>query len=294
MSELDAAALHPALREKGLGRHYFAESAAVRADLAGELVQHLRAENFVPYLVNNTTSGVLATLLAAAMAGRSVGALGAADQHYPAYADILPHTPTPDWQFRTHVSPLTGVTDPLDGETVQVVDAAQSLGTTLTGGLLRAADVAIAPLHKHLGLTTGLGLVLVRRDRDELAQVHATLRVAESGAQSLQLLRTAHASVLARAGRVYNVAEVIADEDLAAWCDDQGLRLLARGRGVPFACLTTNDGTAVTERVSAKDGRHFRSHNVVRFSFCRDGSASDAPIDCTDEFRDSVTKALAR
>jgi hypothetical protein len=295
VSRLDAAALHPRLQPAGAGKHYFAEAAGLRSDVARRLAGELGADGFVPFLLHNTTSGLLAALFAAARAGRTVHVAAPEDQHYPPYLAVLADAPAPgDWQFRTHVSPVTAAVDPLEGGQVRIVDAAQSLGTGLTPSLWQRADVVLAPLHKHLGLVVGLGLALVRENRAELDVVRAVLDVAQSGAQSLELLRAARRAVADADGRVFNVANVTADEKLDRWCRDRGLRLVSRGTGVPFACLTTTDGEPVTARLAPTCWRHFRSHNIARFSFHRPGSIGEPGIDCTAELRAAIDDAVQR
>jgi hypothetical protein len=153
---------------------------------------------------------------------------------------------------------------------------------------LRSADVVIAPLHKHMGLAVGLGLVLVR---DELGPLHEVLDVAQSGAQSLTLLRIARDAALRADGRIFNRATVNADEPLEQWCAGHGLRLLTRATGVPFACFTTTGGAPVTDRLAPGGWRHNHAHNVARFSFYQRGSADDGAIDHTAELRAAVLAA---
>jgi hypothetical protein len=289
MSQLDPAALHPRLHPTDARPHYFAAAARLRAAAAGSLVEALGASAFTPYLLHNTTSGVVTVLLAAARSGRVVVTRGPAEQHYPAYQRLLPPDRLgADWEFRTHVSPMTGVVDSLAGEGVQIVDAAQSLGTLLTPALLQAADIVIAPLHKHLGLVVGLGIVLVRRDHHELSTVHELLRVTESGAQALGLLRELDQALAEAGGAVFNRAEIILDHELRAWCAERGLRLLGSGRGVPFACVTSADGSPLVKRFHLDGWRYFAEANVARFSLHRPGRAGESPVDCTAEFRVAI------
>jgi hypothetical protein len=294
MGTLDAAALHPRLQPPGLTRHHFAEAAALRARVTDRLRQELHAPDFTPYLVHNTTSGLLAVLFAAGALGRTVRTCGPDDQHYPAYAGILPRGggPEAEWQLRTHVSPLAGTVDDLAGDGVLIVDAAQSLGTALTSAALSRGDVVLAPLHKHLGLAVGLGLALVRNGRPELEHVHRVLGVAESGAQSLDLLRTADRALQEAEGRIFNRAVIDVADGLRAWCAQHGMRLLNRGHGVPFACVTTADGSPVTERLAPSGWRHFRTENIARFAFHSPGLADDPPADHTASFQDALTRAL--
>ncbi|MEV7192289.1 DUF6024 family protein [Streptomyces sp. NPDC093510] len=293
MGAFDAAALHPGLQLPSRAQHHFAEAVSLRASIADRLRQELRAPNFTPYLVHNTTSGLLTALFAAGASGRTVRTCGPDHQHYPAYAGILPHGgPEAEWELRTHVSPLAGTVDELAGDSIKIVDAAQSLGTTLTSAALTHGDVVLAPLHKHLGLAVGLGLALVRTDPPALELVHRVFGVAESGAQSLDLLRAAEQALQDAEGRIFNRAVIDVDDALRAWCARHGMRLLNRGRGAPFACVTTTDGSAVSERLAPSGWRHFRAENIARFAFHCRGLVDDPPADHTTAFQEALTRAL--
>ncbi|MFI6067060.1 DUF6024 family protein [Micromonospora sp. NPDC051227] len=295
MSALDAAALHPALEETDGDRHYFAAAARLRRTATETLVRDLGADRFIGYLTHNTTAGLLAVWWAATRAGHRIGSRGLGSQHYPPYAAILPADDSEaTWEFRTHVSPVTGAVDPLGGGASRtvLVDAAQSLGTCLTASLLGAADVVVAPTHKHLGLCVGAGIVLVRREVPQLEPVHAALAIAESGAQSLDQLRRLTAALTAADGRVFNRVRFELDDGLRSWCAGHGLRPLGTAGGVPFVCLTTIDGSPLTERMSLRGWRHMADANAARFSHHIPGRAGDAPVDHTAAFRAAVGRAL--
>jgi hypothetical protein len=295
VSELDAAALHPALQDSGDERlHCFAVAAELRRTAKTRLLKDLGADRFSGYLTHNTTAGLLAVWWAAARAGHEVSTRGPQTQHYPAYADILPRgSAEARWEFRTHVSPVTGAVDPLTGDEGRtiVADAAQSLGTCLTETLLDAADVIVAPTHKHLGLCLGGGIVLVRQGVARLEQVHAVLAVAEAGAQSLDHLRRLASALSTADGWVFNRAQFVVDDDLRSWCAKRGLRPLGNGTGVPFVCVTTVDGGPIGERMALNGWRHMAAANVARFSRHLPGRAHDTPVDYTDEFRRAVEQA---
>ncbi|WP_104087697.1 DUF6024 family protein [Cryobacterium sp. N19] len=295
MCALDAAALHPDLQVSTGHGHYYAQAAELRSTITCALVRDLGAGDFRPYLLHNSTSALMAVLFAATNAGRSINTEGPIEQHYSPYNFLLPRAgPLADWELRTHVSPVTAVVDELGGRSIRIVDAAQSLGTVLTPALLTGSDVAIAPLHKHLGLVVGLGLVLVRRDVPDLEPVHRVLRVAESGAQSIELLRRAASAIKNLDGRIANLAQVNVSPELSAWCLDRGLRPLASGPGAPYVCLTTTDGIPVADRLAPTGWRHFREFNTARFSFVRRGRPGEAAVDHVLEFRIAVNRALGR
>ncbi|MEV6521260.1 DUF6024 family protein [Longispora sp. NPDC051575] len=289
---LDAASLHPWLQPTGMDRHYFAEAARLRAEIAGLLVRDLGAGAFVPYLVQNATAGLTAVLWAAARAGRQVHVPGPAAQHHPDLHRLLPWSaPAHGWSFRTHVSPLTGHTDPLPDAPVRIVDASQSLGTTLTGAALRGGDVLLAPLHLHLGLAVGVGLVLVRREHPELDPVHAVLAGAEADAQSLAPLRQVARNLSAARGSIVNRAEIRVDERLRAWGTRRGLSISGSPSGVPFACVSTVDGTPVADRIDLAGWWHHRDTDTARFAVQTTGLLCDGPVDRTDAFTAALGEA---
>ena len=78
------------------------------------------------------------------------------------------------------------------GATASVVNGAQSLGTSLTEELVSSGTVVIAPLHKHLALAPGLGVVILDAvTGQQLPSIASFLSLTEGGCPSLDLLEHA-------------------------------------------------------------------------------------------------------
>ena len=305
---LDVAALHPRLQLPGSQSNYFAAAEKLRISASTILIQAFRAEQFTPYLLHNTSSGLVSVLFAAMRAGQPIALHGPQNQHYPPYLPLFTSAPPhANWRMHTHVSPLTGAIDPLadagegsvdgvDGlqsvHSVRIVDAAQSFATGLMPALLARADIIIAPLHKHIGLIAGLGMVWVRHGKPGLQAVHEVLRIAESGVQSMHLLTQLNLALAQAGGQLSNRAQIIIDQELCAWCGAHGLLLHGSGQGVPFACVTTTDGKPISERLRPGKWRHLDKANVARFAFYCQGYPDDAPIDCSSQFCEHIQAAL--
>jgi hypothetical protein len=307
---LDPAALHPRLKKElassagqNKGEHYFKSCARLR-ERAKALLRAAFGIEHELFLLGNTTSALFAALLALERAGAQVVCRGEPWQHYPSYHALFlrPQTPKADgarWAFATHVSPLTGRVDALSTATGEhlLVDAAQSFGTNLTAELLLRADIFIAPLHKHVGLAVGQGVLGLRRDVPDHERLRALLLVAESGASHRGLLEQLLSAIEAADGRLYNKACISVDArlQLQALCDGAGLAILGEADSTaPFVCFTAKTGRPLATLLDPRraHARYFRPENIVRFSFCHMARREEPAIDCSAELFEKLGGAL--
>jgi hypothetical protein len=291
---LDISALHPDLRA-GAGSSYFKECRKLRTATKDELAEALDISEHDLFLLPSTSSALATLLFAACQANMGCELSGPPNQHYPPFLSFFTKPVSADHAslvFRTHVSPLTGRVDPLSGPEPNIVDGAQSLGTCLTGALLLGSEIAVAPLHKHLGLAVGLAAVLVRKSSSLSDAFCPALRVVEAGAQSISGLRDARRRLLASQGAIFNKATLSIDASVRTSCTSLGLSLLGSS-GPPFACVTTLDGSDIAERLRPGSWRHLKEANAARFSFDHRDRAQASPIDRTDALMDAL-HTLAR
>ncbi|WNG17750.1 DUF6024 family protein [Cystobacter fuscus] len=297
---LDAAALHPQLKhalapqvEQVQAAHYFQACASLREDVKAGLRKALGLEHEL-FVLHNTTSGLLSALLALARMGLRMTRRGERRQHYPPYLPLLPEANTdaltegPRVTFVTHVSPLTGRVETLEKAPGEVlwVDAAQSLGTNLTEEMSRQADLFIAPLHKHVGLAVGAGLVGLRRGIPGEEELRAIFSLAEGGSAHVGLLKALLDALRSAQGLVYNKARLSLDERFQSLCTEA--RLMPLGSlesGVPFVCLTSSNGQPLEKLVNPKKAhaRYFKAENILRLSFCHMARRQDPPVDFSEE-----------
>jgi hypothetical protein len=250
----------------------------------------LQADGFDLYMLPSTSSALATILLAASQAGLECARSGPDRQHYPPFLPFFSDTAktgAPTLTFHTHVSPTTGRVDEIATSEVAIVDGAQSLGTCLTEALLGNAEVALAPLHKHLGLGVGIAIVMVRSASPLADAFGRTLGTVEAGAQSLCVLSDARRRLSESGGAVFNKATIVIDAIVHTACERLGLRVLGSS-GPPFACVTTLDGSDIAQRLRPGSWRHFKEFNVGRLSFDRRERRETSPADCTEMLIDRL------
>jgi hypothetical protein len=308
---LDAAALHPRLKhalapqvEQAQGKHYFHACARLREDVKARLREAFGLEHEL-FVLHNTTSGLMTVLLALERAGLRMTRRGERWQHYPPYLPLLPEadaasrTEGPRVVFVTHVSPLTGRVDSLEKAPGEVlwVDAAQSFGTQLTEELSRRADLFIAPLHKHVGLAVGAGIVGLRRGIPGEEELRAILSLAEGGSSHVGPLKALLDALQGAQGLVYNKARLSWDDRLQPLCAEAGLMPLGSlDSGVPFVCFTSKKGQPLEGLVDLKKARarYFKAENILRLSFCHMARRQDPPVDFSEELVGKMETLVSR
>lgn len=258
------------------------------------LARILNTEAFATYLLPSTSAAIIGALHAAHLAELRCRPVGPLDQHYPPalrlFSDVA-ITGNGSASFRTHVSPLTGAVDQLDGDETKIVDGAQSLGTCLNEQLLQRADVVLAPLHKHLGIALGLAIGLVRLRSTITESFDAVLSVMEDGAQSYELLERAIASASSMANKPLNVATLHVDDVLRNTCDKHGFAVLGTS-GPPFICVSPLDGGAVEARLRPGRWRHLKEVNGARFAYVHRAAFGDEPVDFTSTFVEDLRRSV--
>jgi len=160
--------------------------------------------------------------------------------------------------FHTHVAPVDVSVDNSfrepGGATASVVDGAQSLGTSLTEELVSSGTVVIAPLHKHLALTPGLGIVILDAvTGQQLPSIASFLSLTEGGCPSLDLLEQALDRM--RRGKVWNKAQLLFSQDLVDWAAAAGRRARgASGVGVVLMRSRSSNSSIVINDLSSTPG----------------------------------------
>ena len=108
--------------------------------------------------------------------------------HYPQFMPLLTYHQNNRealFQFRTHLSPITGRRTPLrETSGFLVVDAAQTFFTSLEPELLERADIWFSPLHKNMDAPPGLAVVAIRKSRlrlEAFRKIQQCLKIIEGG-----------------------------------------------------------------------------------------------------------------
>jgi len=299
---LDAAAMHPEIGEQwnARGKAYFKKAAALKDDIRGGLRQSFGQRHEL-FLSGNTSNGLIAVCLAAARAGLSPP--GLVNRPYPPYEMLLgyPDLLEADRPLRvcTHICPLTGEVFDLRarGDSLLIVDAAQSLGTCFQQELVETAPVFVAPLHKHLNLVPGLGVVGVdfgAVDASLGTSLRTVLEVMEHGAVYLGVLEACVRRLDEREGQTpLNQVRIQVGERLISAADHFGLRVLTPpGTQAHIASFTTSNDCPVGERLDATriGARIFKRENIFRISLNSDVHGVRSP----EDYESFVTEALNR
>jgi len=300
----DAAAMHPEIGQRwgAPGKVYFKKAAALRERIRAELTQIVSGRHEL-FLSGNTSTGLIAVWLAASRAG--MAPLGLVNRPYPPYEKLLgyPDLLEADRPARicTHICPLTGEVFDLRacGDRLLIVDAAQSLGTLFQQELIEAAPIFVGPLHKHLNLVPGLGVVGV--DFDALNKAFGTslrtvLEVMEHGAVYLGVLEECVRRLNERQGPVpLNEVRIHVGTRLRTTAANLALRVLTpSGTQAHITSFTTGDGRPVGELLDATriGARIFKGENVFRISLHSDVHGVRSPEDYELFVAEALTRAV--
>ncbi|WP_266065074.1 DUF6024 family protein [Brucella intermedia] len=289
---VDAAALHPDLQQVA-PEGYFRRCAFVRSELKARLARYLDLEHDL-FLLSNT-SHALVTAIAGLLHNGLL--LDTTTSGYSPYAELPSSLEARKAARRvpllTHADPTTGqvIELPRRTEFPTVLDAAQSFGTIRHHGKVTLADIFICPLHKHVGVSTGLGLIGIKPGL-QLPSLRAHAKAAEMGAASLMVLEAALLRVDEHQGRIVNVLTFDPDDAFREVLSEHGVSVLTpNGAGLPFVCLRGSfpdhliDACAIHE-LSVK---RFTSEGVVRISGALRGTLVSAPTDRRDQLLAALT-----
>ena len=300
---LDAAAMHPeiGLRWDAPGKAYFKKAAALKERVHTGLLQSFGQRHEL-FLSGNTSNGLIAVCLAAARAGLSPP--GLINRPYPPYEKLLgyPGLLQADrpLQVCTHICPLTGEVVDLraHGDALLIVDAAQSLGTCFQQELVETAPVFVAPLHKHVNLVPGLGVVGVDFDALEIefgSSLRTVLEVMEHGAVYMGVLEECARRLDERQDAAsLNQVRIQVGERLTSTASQIGLRVLTpTGIQAHIASFTTVNDAPVGDLLDAAriGARIFKQQNIFRISLHSDVHGVRSPEDYESFVVEALTHA---
>jgi len=300
---LDAAAMHPeiGLRWDAPGKAYFKKAAALKERVHAGLLQSFGQRHEL-FLSGNTSNGLIAVCLAAARAGLSPP--GLINRPYPPYEKLLGYPGLLEadrpLQVCTHICPLTGEVVDLraHGDALLIVDAAQSLGTCFQQELVETAPVFVAPLHKHVNLVPGLGVVGVDFDALEIefgSSLRTVLEVMEHGAVYMGVLEECARRLDERQDAAsLNQVRIQVGERLTSTASQIGLRVLTpTGIQAHIASFTTVNDAPVGDLLDAAriGARIFKQQNIFRISLHSDVHGVRSPEDYESFVVEALTHA---
>jgi hypothetical protein len=237
------------------------------------------------FLLSNTTHAVITAMAGLASDGI---ALCVNAGRYPPYSSL------PSWPYGagmaktpllTHVDPLSGSISMISpGQAApSVLDAAQSFATIRHHRESLRADVLLCPLHKHAGVSAGVGVLAIRKGSN-LVGLRAYAQAAEAGAACRNLLEQAVGRIRLFKGRLVNLMCLEVDEDVRAALKVKGIDVLTpAGAGLPFVSLRGVDPALAASACYSVglQAKSFRLHNIVRISGAVRGAIDSSPIDCS-------------
>lgn len=136
--------------------HYFKEINSIKNEIKCHLREKLNIHHDHIFFLNNSTHCLLNVLYGLVNFDTHLSIDGGC---YKPYAEIDVHNGTKSLNLVTHISPDSGKVSDFNSRVV--LDAAQSAGTICHHQRALSADIVFFPLHKHLALQTGIGVLCI-------------------------------------------------------------------------------------------------------------------------------------
>lgn len=288
--ELDDAAINAALLppDGNYYTHYYRSLQHCK----NEIKQRLRFSLNIPhqdiYLLANSTHCLLTVLHGLAIQGRAL-TIGAGS--YRPYRSLSSSSGTQHFPLITHISPDSGNVASMR-ETSVVLDAAQSAGTVCYHAAAFSADVVFFPLHKHLALQIGVGVLCVS-GRHEYDALRETALISESGTASDLVLKPLQQR-LSTQSLMFNIAMFSLTSEFAEEFIVLGfVPVTPMYSRTPFLVFKTTygylppgclQGTAFSMKML--DATH------LRISCYLPGDAHSAPVECSATLIDILRSKL--
>lgn len=290
--QLDAAALHPDL-SAGFSSGYYRDCLNARTNIKRMLKHHLAIEHDL-FLLSNTTHGLVTILAGLGLEGFN---LDTKSSRYKPYSELLQKDKTDLANcvpLITHVDPITGEIATIDTSltTPIIVDAAQSFATVHYHHNLKQTDIFICPLHKHCGISTGLGLLGI----SSKISVPAFLKlasVAEAGTSYLPLLLAAEKMIFESGGYLFNRLTLEVSAEFRDQMAKQGIIILTPvGTALPFISLK-KIRPEIAHLAATPLGlsvKYFDKCNVTRISGAVRGQLGCKPLSRSKELQNELLR----
>lgn len=290
---IDDSALHPDLRSFTDASGYYSLLSKRTEQLKSLIKRSIKLDHEL-FLLSNTTQALMVAAYGLRACGIALDCRRAGYKNFQRFPYCDPATnDLTRIELRTHIDPNTGKISSLNrvSDEVMVVDAAQSIGAIAHHQQLSKADIISFPLHKHLGLAAGLG-VLAIKDTPELHTTRRAAAIAQQGTKSLSTINAAILNYHLNEGRVFN--RVIFNCSSSLY-DELKIRnnveiVTPEMSSTPFICLR-GPGIGACAKAALSAGlsvKFFKNDYVIRISGSKRGYLDDPPIDFTPIFVDSL------
>ncbi|MGF6964725.1 hypothetical protein OKW43_001730 [Paraburkholderia sp. WC7.3g] len=289
---MDSASIAPILHPDPTV-NVFRHTKQLRDELRVHLAEIYHLQAFSVHLVPSVRYGLLALKQWIELTGRRVGLR--AGSHYAPIAQLFrepiswKHNACDAW-ITTHVAPYVGTVSRLyrSGSPLEIVDASHSFATNLHAVLLETANVFVAPLHKHAGLTVGLALIAVRRDLAMIPE-HDLLdeleRATASQAPLIEALNNLERSGACSFNKATpgNVQARLVDASIVCVSD--------LDFPLPFACFRHRAFPRLSKAALHEAGAtYFAEFDVLRIAKWARGTIDDDPVEFTADIHATLVR----
>jgi hypothetical protein len=192
---LDDAAINAALLppDGDYRIHYFRSLRYCKNEIKHQIKLALGIPHEDIYLLSNSTHCLLTVLYGLSVQGRT---LSIEEGSYRPYRDIHKASNEQQVPFVTHIDPNSGKVACISEKTA-VLDAAQSVGTVCHHDTAFLADVVFFPLHKHLALQIGVGVLCVSA-KHEYNEIREIAKLSESGTANDMVFKSLYQRLITR------------------------------------------------------------------------------------------------
>ncbi|MBD2797264.1 aminotransferase class V-fold PLP-dependent enzyme [Xenorhabdus sp. 18] len=268
--------------------HYFKEIDRIKKQIKYFIKKELRIPHDEIFLLNNSTHCLLNVIYGLNVQGMHLSVENGCYKKYKKINIIRNGECIP---LITHISPESGVVNNIKQPEI-VLDAAQSIGTIYHHINSLSADVLFFPLHKHLSLQSGVGILCVKR-KSNYKEIIKIAQISESGTVSYRVFN----DLLTRLKKTpiqFNIANFNMTHNNMSELNKLNIVLLTpTSSKTPF--FVVRSPIQLDEIINLKDTAFSLkrlSDNKYRISCYISGSIDSNSIDCTERFINLLKEQL--
>jgi hypothetical protein len=186
MKALDSSSINSNLtKECGIkgDYNYYQLCNKIRIAIKKQLKNKLHIPHKHIFILSNTTHCLLTVMQGLIQDGSGIDIV---DGCYAPYKNFRVNSDNKSYKLITHITPDNAVVCNISSRS-SIVDAAQSIGTIGYHHEALSADIVFFPLHKHLAIEVGFGILCVNNN-PKYQSVVDIASISESGTQSLYQL----------------------------------------------------------------------------------------------------------
>ncbi|MBC8953970.1 DUF6024 family protein [Xenorhabdus sp. PB62.4] len=283
MNFLDDSAINSKLlaftsKDKG-NDNYYKKVNIIRKEIKKNLREHLQLEHEEIFLLNNSTHCLLNVIYGLNMNSVSISIR---EGCYAPFNNITTIPFSHSIPLLTHIDPQTGAICSLK-ESDFVLDAAQSIGTIWYHKIATSSKILFFPLHKHLAIQAGLGVLCVQ-DKNHYPEISKIARISESGTVNIRTYNDTLVK-LKNDPQIFNVAYFSLIDNEINQLEEIGFKCITPlNSKTPFVIFQSNFNL---------DNTPYNRNSVItmkkigemsyRFSCYKNGNINSEPINCNSQ-----------